>query len=206
MLLAGFGALAIAIIRQPLNPFDLNIAAYVQSFESPGLTKVMELFSTIGSTKSSIIIAVFVMLFLFFALGHRMELIFLCFVLGGSAAMNLLLKLVIHRERPIAHRLIEETGYSFPSGHTMGAIALYGALAFLLWRHIASRPGRLFLLASSCAMIAMIGLSRVYLGVHYPSDIIGGLISSGFWLALMIWVFHRDTEPVKGFSSTARKL
>ncbi|WP_019421136.1 phosphatase PAP2 family protein [Paenibacillus sp. OSY-SE] len=190
LLLLGFGALAIAINRQPLNPFDLNIAAFVQSFESPSLTKVMELFTSIGSTKYAIIIAVLTLVFLYFVLGHRMELIFLIAVLGGSAVMNQLLKMVIHRERPIVHRLIEETGYSFPSGHAMGAIGLYGALAFLLWRHIASRPGRILLIVSSCVMIAMIGVSRVYLGVHYPSDIIGGLMASGFWLALMIWVFQ----------------
>lgn len=194
LLLMGFGALAMAASLYPLNPFDLNVASFVQSFESPALTKVMEFFTTIGSAKFSIVIAVAAMIFLYFVLRHRLELIFLGCALGGSAVMNQILKMIFHRERPTVHRLIEETGYSFPSGHTMGAFALYAALAFLLWRHIDSRAGRSILLAGSCMAILMIGVSRVYLGVHYPSDIIGAMMASGFWLGFTIWAYQLYME------------
>lgn len=188
LLLMCFGVLAVVISKNPINSFDLKLAAFVQSFENPSLTKVMEVFTAIGSTKYCVAIIVLAMIFLYFVLGHRTELIFLCGVLGGSVVLNQILKRLFHRERPSVYRLIEESGYSFPSGHAMGALALYGALAFLLWRHVSTRAGRSILIVLSGFMIGMICISRVYLGVHYPSDIIGALMVSGFWLVMMIWL------------------
>lgn len=194
LLFLGFGLVAFAANRYPLNPFDLHVSAFVQSFETPALTKVAKFFTTIGSVKFSIIITVSLMLFLYFILRHRMELVFLCGVVGGSAVLNMILKMVFHRERPTIHRLIEETGFSFPSGHSMGAIALYGALAFLLWRHIHTRSARLLLIVLSCFMIVLICTSRIYLGVHYPSDIIAALAVGGLWLGFMIWAYQLYME------------
>lgn len=190
LLIMGFSALAIVTNQYPVNSFDLNLAAFVQSFEHPALTKVMELFTTLGSTKYCIVITLLAMIYLYFVHGHRIELIFVSGVLGGSAVLNQIFKAIFHRERPSVYRLIEETGYSFPSGHAMGAFALYGALAFLLWRHTATRLGRSMLIIGCSFMIVMICISRVYLGVHYPSDIIGAVMVSGFWLALMIVLFQ----------------
>lgn len=197
LLIIGFGALAMSVCSQPSNLFDITVAAFVQSFVSPGLTQVMEIFTLIGSPKSSVIIAAGIMAFLFFVLRHRAELLFFCAALGGAAVLNSLLKEGFHRERPTVLRLIEESGYSFPSGHAIGAFALYGALAYLLWRHVSTRRGRSLLLSVCGFVILMICLSRVYLGVNYPSDIIGALLASGFWLALVIWLFQWGTEIAK---------
>lgn len=186
--LAGFGVIAFFAVRQPLNPFDFNVAAWVQSFEAPSLTHIMVFFSTLGATKFTILIAIAAMLILFFVLEHRMELVFLAASLGGAALLNKLLKTIFQRERPFVHRLVEETGFSFPSGHAMAAFALYGALTFLLWRHIRPQWARVLLIVLSCLMVVMICISRVYLGVHYPSDIAGALLASGFWLSVMIGI------------------
>ena len=112
----------------------------------------------------------------------------------GTPIINQILKQFFHRARPDLHRLIEIGGYSFPSGHAMNAFAVYGILAFLLWRHIPTRLGRVALIMISSIFILMIGISRIYLGVHYPSDIIGGYFASGFWLAISIWFFQRYKE------------
>ncbi|WHX51004.1 phosphatase PAP2 family protein [Paenibacillus woosongensis] len=186
--LAGFGVIAFFAVRQPLNSFDLHVAAWVQSFESASLTRIMVFFSTLGSTKFTILITLSAMLILFFVLQHRMELLFLAAFLGGASLLNKLLKIIFQRERPFVHRLVEETGFSFPSGHAMAAFALYGALAFLLWRHIRPQWGRILLIVLSCFMVVMICISRIYLGVHYPSDIAGALLASGFWLSVMIGI------------------
>ncbi|MFZ0446701.1 MAG: phosphatase PAP2 family protein [Bacillus sp. (in: firmicutes)] len=103
-----------------------------------------------------------------------------------------MLKQFFHRARPDLHRLIEIGGYSFPSGHAINVFTVYGIITFLLWRHIPSYLGRTILISSG--FIFMIGTSRIYLGVHYPSDIIGGYFASGFWLSLAIWFFQKYKE------------
>jgi undecaprenyl-diphosphatase len=101
-----------------------------------------------------------------------------------------LLKQLFQRARPDLHRLIEIGGYSFPSGHATNAITVYGILSFLLWNHIATRRGRILLLFSSTFIIFSIGFSRIYLGVHYPSDVIAGYFVGGFWLIVAIWTYQ----------------
>ncbi|AZK47890.1 phosphatase PAP2 family protein [Paenibacillus lentus] len=188
--LIGFSTVAVIAVKYPLNSYDLNAAAWVQSLETEPLTSVMLFFSMLGSTKFTILIALLAMGTLFFVLQHRMELLFFFVSLGGAVLLNLLLKLSFQRQRPIVHRLVEETGFSFPSGHAMAAFALYGALAFLLWRHIKPRWGRILLIILSSLMVFMICISRIYLGVHYPSDIVGALLASGLWLNVMVGIFQ----------------
>lgn len=105
--------------------------------------------------------------------------------------MNHLLKDFFQRERPTIHRLAEEVGYSFPSGHSMAAFALYGAFVYLLWKHVNSRTGRALLAAIGAIIVFAIGISRIYLGVHYPSDVVGGYFASWVWLGLMIESFRK---------------
>ncbi|OPH57574.1 phosphoesterase PA-phosphatase [Paenibacillus ferrarius] len=170
--------------------FDQSIISFIQGLESPGITSFMKIFTFIGSTTMVVVITLAAALFLYFVLHHRLELIFLLVMMSATGIINQLLKHYFVRQRPDLHRLIEETGYSFPSGHSMAAFALYSSLAFLLWRHIASRTGRISLIVLSSFMILCIGTSRIYLGVHYPSDIFGGYLASGFCFTLAVWLFQ----------------
>lgn len=188
--LAGFSAMAFLISKHDILAFDRAIISYVQGFETPALTAIMKVFTFIGSGNAIFVIAIVVMFFLYVVLHHRSELIFFAIVVAVSGKLNEILKDVFQRARPDFHRLIEIGGYSFPSGHAMGAMAVYGALAFLLWRHTSTRRGRTILLILSAIMIFMIGISRVYLGVHYPSDILGGYFSSIVWLTIAIWIYQ----------------
>lgn len=79
----------------------------------------------------------------------------------------------------------------------MNAFSLYGILTFLLWRHITAKWARILLILFSMMMILSIGISRIYLGVHYPSDIIAGYLAGGFWIAISIWFFQRYQERRK---------
>lgn len=92
-----------------------------------------------------------------------------------STAIYLVMKQVFQRARPdIALRLIEQGGYSFPSGHAMNCLASYGILIYLILKNFENRKTAKLLSVLLCLLIILIGLSRVYLGVHYPSDIIAG--------------------------------
>ncbi|WP_051287444.1 phosphatase PAP2 family protein [Paenibacillus taiwanensis] len=199
LLIIALGAVTIGIHSQLLQEFDLHTAAFVQSYESPELTTIMEMITAIGSVKLAVLLGLIAGGLLYVIFRHRADVIFLFGVLGGAAVFNQLLKYLIQRERPTVHFLVVEKGYSFPSGHTMGAVALYGAITFLLWEHISSRTGRIMLVTFNCLIVALIGVSRVYLGAHYPSDIIGALLASGLWLTLMIpcfqWYKKRQFGP-----------
>lgn len=76
----------------------------------------------------------------------------------------------------------------------MAAFSLYGIVTFLLWKHVKSSFGRGILILISTIMIITIGVSRIYLGVHYPSDVLGGYLASGSWLAVSIWTYQYYLE------------
>ncbi|KWW17402.1 MULTISPECIES: phosphatase PAP2 family protein [Peribacillus] len=189
--LLGFSFMAIAVSANDYLHFDSEVISFIQGWESPLLTGIMKVFTYIGSTGSIIVLSLFILIFLYKGLKHRVELVLFIAVMAGSPILNAMVKLCFQRTRPDLHRLIEIGGYSFPSGHAMNAMSLYGILTFLLWRHIKVKWGRILLIVLSTSMILTIGISRIYLGVHYPSDIIAGYLAGGFWIATSIWFFQR---------------
>ena len=194
--LAVFSIIALSISDNQIHRFDDSLITWIQGMESQGMTRWMELFTWIGSGIPVVIITILSMVVLYVFLRHRRELLFLGCVIAGSAILNSLLKLMFQRARPTIHRIIEVSGYSFPSGHSMAAFSLYGGLAFLIWKHIPTAAGRVLMIIVSAMFILMIGMSRIYLGVHYPSDVVGGYFMSGCWLTVCIWFYQRYLERV----------
>ncbi len=105
----------------------------MQGLESPGLTRVMKFFTFVGSVLVVAILSLVIMFYLYKVLGHRRELVLFVWSIVGSEVLNILLKLLFHRERPNLHRLIDITGFSFPSGHSMAAFALYATTAYFFY-------------------------------------------------------------------------
>ncbi len=202
--LIGFGFMAFLVSDHKIIQFDQTVISFIQGLESPMFTAIMKLFTFIGSTTSIVVFSLLVLFFLYNVFKHRSELVLFMIVLLGSNVLFISLKLFFHRARPNFHRLIEVGGYSFPSGHATNAITFYGLLAFLLWRHIPARWGRTVLIVISIAMIIMIGTSRIYLGVHYPTDIISGYLVGGFWLAIAIWFYQRYEEKRQKRKNSSR--
>ena len=106
-------------------------------------------------------------------------------VLGGAELLNLILKLSFHRARPEVAFVHLDT-YSFPSGHAMISTAAYGALAYLAWSHLHTTRRRLIVATGTVVLLALIGFSRIYLGVHYLSDVLAGITGGLFWLSVSI--------------------
>lgn len=192
--LIGFSYMAILISGEEILQFDQRVISFIQGLESPILTSIMKFFTFIGSFPMVIVLFIVVSYFLYRALNYRTELFLFGTVIIGASILNQILKQLFQRARPDFYRLIGIGGYSFPSGHAMSAFATYGILTFLLWRHIPNRLGRTVLVIISSVFILMIGISRIYLGVHYPSDIIGGYFASGLWLTIAIWFFQKYKE------------
>lgn len=182
-----FGYVAHSITNGNVERFDDAIIQPVQGVETPWLTEVMKVFTFIGSTNIVLAISIITIgILLYFRQGAQT--ILFTVAIGGTALLNLSLKLFFQRDRPDFNRLIEISGYSFPSGHTMMATSLYVILAIILWRNT-QRLWRVVVVVGMLFMIFMICISRIYLGVHYPSDIVGGVTASSFWIIIVTTIY-----------------
>lgn len=103
--------------------------------------------------------------------------------------LNIVLKNIVERPRPIGYRLIDETGYSFPSGHSMISTAFYGLIIYFIWKNVKNKTIRNVSCILLVILIVLIGISRIYLGVHYASDVIGGFSISIAYLIIFTTTF-----------------
>lgn len=111
--------------------------------------------------------------------------------LAGGALLNVILKHLFHRPRPAgASAFLVQMSFSFPSGHAMGSFIAYGLLAYLLLIHTRDVRCQAGIVATAASLIALIGLSRLYLGVHYFTDVIGGFAAGAVWLSVCIVTIH----------------
>ena len=101
-------------------------------------------------------------------------------------ALNQLLKRILQRPRPTEYRIIEENGYSFPSGHSMVSMAFYGYLIYLIYKYVKNKYVKWISIVLLSILICSIGVSRIYLGVHYTSDVLGGFFISISYLIIYI--------------------
>ena len=106
--------------------------------------------------------------------------------LGISVLLNQALKFIIQRPRPTEFRIINESGYSFPSGHSMVSTAFYGFLIYLIYKNVKNKYLKWSLITLLSLVILTIGISRIYLGVHYTSDVIAGFLISVSYLIIFI--------------------
>lgn len=187
--LIGFGLafwmFAEKLKEHQLHQFDLSIISFIQDSITPQNTKMMEFFTFLGSTKAVIILSL-ISLVVMLLNKKRWETLFFIIAVSCSAIFNRLLKWIFQRARPEIHPLITETGYSFPSGHSMTAIVFYGMLAYLLMLFFEKSFAKIITLLGFAALIITIGVSRIYLGVHYPSDVLAGFSAGGAWLFMCI--------------------
>ena len=105
--------------------------------------------------------------------------------------LNQLLKSILQRPRPTEFRIIEETGYSFPSGHSMISMAFYGYLIYLIYKYVKNKYVKWISIIILSILICSIGISRIYLGVHYTSDVLGGFFISISYLVIYISLVNR---------------
>ena len=111
-----------------------------------------------------------------------------------ASLTNYILKQILQRPRPIEYRIIDENGYSLPSGHSMVSMAFYGYLIYLIYRQIKNKYIKWSLITLLSLLIISIGISRIYLGVHYTSDVIAGFLVAIFYLIIYINIINKIIE------------
>lgn len=165
------------------------VLSHIEPGRYPILEKVLIWLTHLASWQGIVIVSVIVFIFLILKKYYYLA-IEIVLVSGGSITANVILKNIFNRPRPEGSHAVEVISSSFPSGHSMVGCALYGFLIFMVWEISKDRTVRIFFTSFLLLLIVVIGFSRVYLKVHYPSDVIGGFAAGLFWLALSISIVH----------------
>lgn len=185
-MLAAFATLAWeTLFRDALDVFDNSFIWLIRYFHNAVIDQIMIIISEIGFGTSYIVIVAITFGILMF-LKRRREMGALAVCLAGGAALSFLLKNLFHRARPDFFRVVQEVGFSFPSGHALATMCFYGMVAFLIMRTLASWRWRLVVMTLAIILSMAVGISRIYLGVHYPTDVIAGYAAGSMWLAFCI--------------------
>lgn len=162
-----FILISVLILCNRISGFDNYIYKYVSYFRNNNLTSFFKVISFLASTWYIVIFSLLLVIIskknrLYFAINP------IC-----CSLLNQILKRIFRRPRPILINLINESGYSFPSGHSMISVVFYGFFMYLIWKKDWKLSIKLLLSIPLGILIILVGISRIYLGVHFASDVIG---------------------------------
>ncbi|NOU76943.1 phosphatase PAP2 family protein [Paenibacillus sp. LMG 31458] len=192
VLLMGFVLLSQSLSSSWLKEFDESIGSAVRTLRSDAVTPVALFFTIMGKAITEFIVFVVVALILLIKFKHKWETLILLIGVLTAWGLNQLLKDLFQRDRPVGMWLIEENGFSFPSGHAMVSSLFYGLIGYLLWVNVRKIWKAAWLIpVVTIVVVVCIGLSRIYLGVHYPSDVLAGFAAGGAGLIGCIMAIHR---------------
>ncbi len=174
--------LGLEVRQGALQPFDDAIRTAVHAWTTPWLTTLMRGFTQMGQPAFLIVLGMLIIATHVWTGRPRTALLFFVTV-AGAEVLDQLLKREFHRVRPVAFfGIAEPMGYSFPSGHALVSCTFFGVLAVVAAARTKSRARRWLYFAAASAITGAIGLSRIYLGVHYPSDVLGGYLAAAVWV------------------------
>lgn len=179
--------------------FDLKAFNYVARFTTPFNTSLMQQITFLGTHKFLIPANLILTGYFLFVRKHKWHSIKVATIALSSTALMLLLKNIFSRQRPFFPLVEPALGYSFPSGHSMMSFSFYGLLIYLAARYINEKWLKTVAIFALAALIMLIGFSRVYLRVHYASDVLAGFSVGSIWLLFSIWVLNK----IEGFSKAA---
>ena len=158
---------------EALTGFDSNIQTWVRGGLPAGLTRFFKTITMLGNTPVQAIIAIVAVILLYLR-QYKAEAIFV----GASGLLASILivslKYIYQRQRPSITHLVHASGYSFPSGHSLGTFMILGAIAIVLAQRLAKKESKIAVYGITGLLIFLVGLSRIYVGVHYLTDVLAG--------------------------------
>ena len=182
----GFIFILFLVLSDSISTFDTIIYNKVYSLRNPFFD-----FLFVNITRLANTIPVIIILIILFALLNRED----RDILGSSffitVVVNQVLKFIIRRIRPDHIRLVEQNGYSFPSGHAMVSLCIFGVCIYFISYKVKNEYLKLLYITLLSLLILLIGVSRIYVGVHYPSDVLAGYLLTMVVLIVNITLFHR---------------
>ena len=190
LLATGIGLLADAAAEgDGLTAIDRPVWAWLINHRTATPIAVAKIITAVGSTVAMGVVAVVAVLLLAIRPATRGEAVLVAAVTAGGGLIVSVAKPIVGRVRPPEEfRLVTETNQSFPSGHAVASIAVLGVLAVVLTSRVSTRSWRAVIRVALAVFVALIGISRLYLGVHWPTDIAGGWIAGLAWLLLCLTI------------------
>lgn len=185
-----FALLSILICTNIIKPFDTFMYELITFKMNDTFTNIYKVITFLGSTLFIILLCIFFFL-LFIFLKKKNIGIIISSVLIISTIFNNLLKIIFCRVRPDVIKLVHESSYSFPSGHTMASVSMYGILIYILLKSNINKKLKVCLITFLSILPILVGLSRVYLGAHFISDIIGGFLVSIILLLIETYIIDK---------------
>ena len=182
-----FGSIADEVVDgEPLTVVDAQVAAWFHAHAIPSVTQFMLGISAINGIAGISILTVLLALN-FIWRRDWYWLLGLALAVPGGMLLNLLTKFAFHRKRPVfIDPIVTLSGYSFPSGHTLASTVYYGTLAAFLMPRVKTSGQRVAILLAALLMATLVGLSRIYLGAHFLTDVVGAFAEGLAWLALCL--------------------
>jgi len=184
IMIGAFGILTFLVVTVPTFSIDLAITNGLQSINNPFFSYLMTSLSWVGFSPQSFIVT-FIIVVLIYVLGYHWEATASLIAASIVELLNLIIKTLVHRARPSAN-LIHVTNllnsYSFPSGHVMFYTGFFGFICFLIFTLLKPSWKRTLLLLVFGSHVVLIGLSRIYLGEHWASDVVGAYLIGGLCL------------------------
>lgn len=190
-----FVVIADEIVLEHENGFDQNISQAILSLVSPFATKLMSIFTFFGS--SAFLFPAYLALIIYYLFRKKSELAIDITMIGlSSTGILFLFKEIFQRPRPLNPLISHVAGFSFPSGHSFSSFTFYGLLIYILWKTGIKKVWKIVLALILFLFAATIAFSRVYLRVHYPSDVVAGFCLSVVWLILSLWILHKADREI----------
>lgn len=179
-----FATIRSEVLEKELISYDTQISKFFFSQRSLHLTYIMIFISYLGGK----VILIFGVLFatLFSLKHHKREAVLFLFILTMAVVINISLKNLTQRPRPNISPLVSLQDYSFPSGHAMNSFVFYTTLSYYIYHFTKSKKLAAAGAAASTSLILLIGISRIYLGVHYPTDVIAGYLMGFGWFVSVL--------------------
>lgn len=176
--------------QEALIRADLRIINLISNFRTPQLNQVMLFITYLAKGQIIAVAVIFALIILFLLKKWAYFRSLIIFVLGGELFVWII-KNIIDRPRPsLTQSLVTESSFSFPSGHSFIAIAFYGLIAFFLFDSLKKKWLKVLTIIFGITIILLIGFSRIYLGAHWPSDVLASYASGLAWLSLIITISH----------------
>lgn len=168
---------------------DTSVRDWLVERRSPALTAVLTAFTTLGSSVVLVSLTFSVTVFLA-TTRRRAEAGLVAGATAGALILWPLLKNLIERARPADAHLVQVSSWAYPSGHSLASIVVFGVLGVLGYRRARTRAARVTIAVTAAVLVAAVGVSRVYLGVHWPTDVLAGWLFGAVWLSVCLWVYE----------------